>query len=330
MFIPIWTETAFSPTEITVFPLRYQPKLPVENAFTSASISWPLMEIFNGSAFSMNRVSDTGHEVLGGMRPHSHQKPAGSATLVLVRIAVMFACLLAACGSNHGTPDGHGGNGDGGNGDGNNGNGDGGGQCGALTAIFRDFQASHPDFEATIATDRGLVKTDLGSDNKPVYAPAGATATVSGQASFDQWYRDVGGVNMHFEQPLPLVEAPPGTFTFEDGDFFPLDGMGFGNEGNPHNFHFTTEIHTTFKYRGGEVFSFTGDDDVFVFVNKKLGIDLGGVHGVQSATIDFDMMAGPLGISVGNAYQLDVFHAERHTSASNFRMVTTIDCFIIQ
>jgi fibro-slime domain-containing protein len=195
---------------------------------------------------------------------------------------------------------------------------------------LRDFREDHPDMEEAVADDRGLVETDLGSDNKPVYAPAGATTTVSGQASFDQWYRDTPGVNLRFEQPLPLTEAPQGTFTFESDAFFPLDNLGFGNQGNAHNFHFTTEIHGTFTYRGGEQFTFEGDDDVFVFVNKKLGLDLGGVHGVQAATIDFDDQAAALGITVGSVYQLDVFHAERHLSESNFRMQTTIDCFIIQ
>jgi fibro-slime domain-containing protein len=183
--------------------------------------------------------------------------------------------------------------------------------------------------EGNIATDRGLVQAMLGADGKPVYAPPGATSTVSGQASFDQWYRDVPGTDMTFTIPLVLTEGPPGQFVFEDLDFFPLDGMGFGNEGNPHNFHFTSELHGTFRYRGGEVFTFTGDDDVFAFVNRRLAIDLGGVHGVQQATIDFDAMAGALGISVGNIYTLDVFHAERHTSASTFRIQTSIDCLAI-
>lgn len=202
--------------------------------------------------------------------------------------------------------------------------------CGTLNVILRDFQTAHPDFEEMTGVDRGLVRADLGMDGKPVYAPAGATATVSGAASFDQWYRDVAGVNMTFTQPLPLVESPTGTFTFDDQDFFPLDGMGFGNEGNPHNFHFTSEIHGTFKYRGGEIFQFTGDDDVFVFINNKLALDLGGVHGPESLTVNFDASAAALGIAIGSVYKLDVFHAERHLTQSTFRMVTTIDCFVIQ
>ena len=75
--------------------------------------------------------------------------------------------------------------------------------------------------------------------------------------------------------------------------------------------------------------TFTGDDDVFVFVNGKLALDLGGVHGPEAGTVDFDAQAGDLGITTGNVYTLDVFHAERHTSMSNFRIETSIDCLVV-
>jgi fibro-slime domain-containing protein len=244
----------------------------------------------------------------------------------------LMLVLLVACGAHHGgdgTDSNGGGNGDGGDGDGNGSSVDA-LPCGTLLANFRDFQSSHPDFEKTIADDRNLVKVDLGVDGKPQYAPAGATATVSGQTSFDQWYRDTAGVNIHIDQLLPLTEAPPGTFTFDNQAFFPLDGMGFPETFFGHNFHFTTELHGSFVYRGGELFSFTGDDDVFVFVNKKLALDLGGVHGAETASIDFDARAASLGLSIGGTYELAVFHAERHTTESHFRMSTTIDCFIVE
>ncbi len=87
-----------------------------------------------------------------------------------------------------------------------------------------------------------------------------------------------------------------------------------------HIHHFTTEIHTNFQYNGGETFTFTGDDDVWVFINKKLAIDIGGVHGNTPGMVALDA----LGLTPGLTYPLDVFHAERHTVQSNFRIDTTI------
>ena len=109
---------------------------------------------------------------------------------------------------------------------------------------------------------------------------------------------------------------------------FPIDGQGWGNEGNEHNFHFTFELHTQFAYNGSEVFSFTSDDDLWTFINGKLAIDLGGIHRAMSQQIDLDAQAGALGITPGNVYSLDFFFAERHTSESHFRIDTTIGCLV--
>ena len=204
-------------------------------------------------------------------------------------------------------------------------------ECGRLVATVRDFRSAHADFEKqNLNVARlfpGLVRPELGADGKPVHAAAGPTAATSGPANFDQWYRDVPGVNLRFEVMLPLTESSPGLFVHDDQTFFPIDGRGWPNDERfGHNFHFTTEIHTQFRYRGGERFTFTGDDDVFVFINRKLALDLGGLHPTLSATVDLDAQAGPLGLTAGQMVALDVFHAERHTTQSTFRIETSIDC----
>jgi fibro-slime domain-containing protein len=198
--------------------------------------------------------------------------------------------------------------------------------CGPnLTGTLRDFNDTHLDFEHANVSDKGIVLVDLGTDFKPVYASATTTPSTSGKANFDQWYRNTAGVNSAMQYTLVLTKGANGISTFQSDEFFPLDGKGLGNQGRLHNFHFTFELHTEFKYVGGEIFTFIGDDDVFVFINGKLAIDLGGQHAAQTASANLDALANQLGIQKGKTYGLSVFHAERHTDQSHFRIDTSIE-----
>lgn len=253
--------------------------------------------------------------------------------LFAVAAAAMF---LAAQGCSSPSRD-HSGNnngdGDGGAGDATT-TGDGGGEVDAagpppdeihLTGTMRDFNDTHPDFEAELGVDPGIVAEDLGADGKPVYAGGTGTATTHGEDAFNQWYRDVPGVNMPTQFTITLDRDANGLYTYDNQAFFPIDDQLFGNQGRNHNFHFTYELNTEFTYKGGEIFRFTGDDDLFVFINGKLAIDLGGVHGSMSQEVNLDADAAYLGITPGNTYTLDFFFAERHTVESHFRIDTTID-----
>ena len=92
-----------------------------------------------------------------------------------------------------------------------------------------------------------IVRDQLGIDNLPIFntdrVPLSPSTTSA--ANFDQWFRDVSGVNDRTNFNLVLTRTPmTGRFTFDSGlGFFPLDNLLFGNQNLAHNYHFTFELH---------------------------------------------------------------------------------------
>jgi len=208
-----------------------------------------------------------------------------------------------------------------------------------------------------------------GTDAAPI-------AMTTGKTTFDQWYRDVSGTNYTFYQTLTLLQDATTSTTYamnSDTDepwyprcgFFPVDstplvdtntglvstytdgafpgrvctaydGLGFGREWLNHNYGFTSELRYFFQYQGSENLKFTGDDDVWVFVNGILAVDLGGVHNRAASTVILDAANGtgqvgygePPGsyttidfkLAIGKVYEVVVFQAERWCCGSNYML----------
>lgn len=250
-----------------------------------------------------------------------------------------------------------------------------------VPVIFRDFRSYSsslpgpysPDFNNpndsnnSIAFD--ITEDFLDVDGKPTFS--GENVYVSGSnegpphsaESFAQWYRTSPSLdpegNLEIVSELALDAIGDNVYQFSSNAFFPLDDPALAPftwpsepthgetrfvpnvGGDPRNFGFTTEVHYFFVYQGDEVLSFSGDDDLWVFVDGFLCLDVGGLHPSRSDVMSFadptaansDEQDGIVAtckdrLTEGNVYEVAIFHAERHTNASNFTL--TLDGFVTE
>jgi fibro-slime domain-containing protein len=217
------------------------------------------------------------------------------------------------------------------------------GNCAPITlaAKLRDI-GTHPEFgSANICINatndklpvRGMVEKKLKNGN---VVPTKTACTHSA----DQWFTTqtiTGEYKNEQCYNLTLNKNEEGLYEYDSKNFFPLDDFKFLDAAkkvpNPnytpavsqdsleHNFHFTMELACEFEYVKGQTFYFRGDDDVWVFIDSQLAVDLGGLHQAASDSVDLDK----LGLKEKSTYSFKMFFTERKPINSNFRVVTSIN-----
>jgi len=177
---------------------------------------------------------------------------------------------------------------------------------------------------------RPYVKNAPGNTTFPSYTTTGTTfnSTVVYNGMVTNPQNDTSFLNVVIQDSLPFTLQPNtnGQYQYNNQAFFMLDNRGLGNEGKAHNFSFTMELHDTFTYVSGLTFDFSGDDDVWAFIDNRLVMDLGGIHPTANSSFNIDNVNTQLnlGLIPGNRYKFDLFYAERHTDASDIKITTNL------
>ncbi|KAK5583879.1 hypothetical protein RB653_005483 [Dictyostelium firmibasis] len=141
-------------------------------------------------------------------------------------------------------------------------------------------------------------------------------------------------------------------YEFSSDQFFPINNKGFNDKttwnvpsnykksssaadwwsmsSSPgylaNNYNYCIKLNSKFTYQAkGEIFKFKGDDDVWVFINNKLAVDLGGLHLAERQDIDLKTLS----LTKGTTYDLDFFYCERRATASSMQISTNIEIFCV-
>jgi fibro-slime domain-containing protein len=172
-------------------------------------------------------------------------------------------------------------------------------------------------------------KMECGMDYSWPGVPAPNGTRLSANAAFE---------NIKFNSVITFNHIGNGLYEIDDPEFFPIDSLGFGCEWNKyrgcgdlitsHNFSYTMEMHRTFVKVPGQVFRFRGDDDVWLFINNQLVMDLGGMHAPVSDSVLIDSLTS---LDYNHTYTFDFFYCERNSpGASIFIQTNMLTALITQ
>ena len=147
-------------------------------------------------------------------------------------------------------------------------------------------------------------------------------AGVTSAVTFDTWFSDVMGTNLSTQYIIKFVRNAAGVYEFRSDAFFPIDDLLFGNEGEPHNSNFTFEANFGFIYQScqNQFFDLGGSDEVYLFINDQLVIDIGGVMNGQRQVVELDR----LGLEDGEWYQVKFFYANRNLFMGDINISTNV------
>ena len=189
-----------------------------------------------------------------------------------------------------------------------------------MTTVTGTDKKEHsvPIYGMAVDAYKSIVLTDNG------------TGTYSFEAGYSGTKKDV-----RYDQESGTIYN--GTNGGDESGFYPLENLGYEQPGlltatskvnnGAKNGGFTLRGESQFVYNKASklYFTFTGDDDVYMYINGTLALDLGGAHGRNSKTVNLnDLDATKYGLKEGQVATFTFFYMERCSDASTFGIKTNM------
>ena len=190
-----------------------------------------------------------------------------------------------------------------------------------MTTVTGTDKAEHqvPIYGMAVDAYKSIVLTDNG------------TGTYSFEAGYSGTKKDV-----QYDRKSGTIYN--GTNGGDESGFYPLENLGYEQPGlltatskvnnGAKNGGFTLRGESQFVYNKDSklYFTFTGDDDVYMYINGVLALDLGGAHGRNSKTVNLnDLDATKYGLKEGQVATFTFFYMERCSDASTFGIETNME-----
>lgn len=190
-----------------------------------------------------------------------------------------------------------------------------------MTTVTGTDKKEHsvPIYGMAVDAYKSIVLTDNG------------TGTYSFEAGYSGTKKDV-----RYDQESGTIYN--GTNGGDESGFYPLENLGYEQPGlltatskvnnGAKNGGFTLRGESQFVYNKASklYFTFTGDDDVYMYINGTLALDLGGAHGRNKKTVNLnDLDATKYGLKEGQVATFTFFYMERCSDASTFGIKTNME-----